>query len=185
MLEKKRLYADTINYFLENSITMKPKIVTKDEFKIVGLKCSTTLKDNAENRTIPKLWQGFIPRMSEVKNAVNPKESYGICLNDSTFDLKEFSDEEEYEYLAGLEVPDFDNMPEGMITRVIPKQKYAVFTHKGSLDKLSKTYDYIYGTWAAKGEEKIADADDFELYDERFDAQNPENSEMDIYVPIK
>ncbi|MBD3362826.1 helix-turn-helix domain-containing protein [Candidatus Dojkabacteria bacterium] len=185
MMHKKALNEEKISYFLNKLITMKPKIITKDEFKIVGIKCKTTLKDNEENKTIPKMWQEFIPRMKEIENRTDHYVSYGVCLNNEEIDVEDFESDTEYEYMCAVEVENFDDIPEDMLTRTIPKQKYAVFTHRGSLSNLSKTYDYIYGTWASKSEYQLAGGDDFELYDDRFTPQFPQKSEMDIYVPIK
>ena len=66
-----------------------------------------------------------------------------------------------------------------------PTQKYAVFTHKGSVDKILETYQAIYAVWQPKSGYELIKAPDFEYYDERFDPDNPEASELDIYIPIK
>lgn len=60
-----------------------------------------------------------------------------------------------------------------------------MFTHKGSLNDILKTYQYIWGTWALLTDETIDNRDDFELYDERFTGKENDNSEVDIYIPIK
>ena len=160
---------------------MKPKITTIDQMKVVGLVCNTTLKNNQ----IPALWEKFIKRMKEVKNKINCPRSYGVCLSETIKEVKDFSEDSKYQYMACVEVDNFNDVPKGMITRVIPKGKYAVFTHKGDLANLRHTYDYIYGTWANKTKFKLDSRDDFELYDERFDRDNIEKSEFDIYIPIK
>ena len=84
-----------------------------------------------------------------------------------------------------MEATGFDHTPEGMCTRVFPTQRYAVFTHKGSLINLKATFDYIYGTWVPKADYELAGTDDFEYYDDRFKGMDDPNSEVDIYIPIK
>ena len=64
---------------------------------------------------------------------------------------------------------------------------YAVFAHKGSLDKLGETYDFIYNEWVKNGEYELISDYDFEYYDERFnhkDMNDPEST-MFIYIPVK
>nr|WP_242840192.1 effector binding domain-containing protein [Clostridium botulinum] len=45
--------------------------------------------------------------------------------------------------MVGTEGTSFDYIPEGMVAKVIPQGKYVVFTHKGSVEKLQETYEYI------------------------------------------
>jgi len=180
MFEKKYFPKNYIRN-LNGGITMEPKIVTKEEFKVIGMECKTTLKDNK----IPDLWQRFMPRMGEIKNKVNPKVGYGVCRNEGNICFDSFTDETEFESLACFEVSSFDYVPAGMVTRTIPKNRYAVFTHKGELANLRETYGYIYGTWLpGSGYGLVKEGYDFELYDERFDPADQKNSETDIYIPI-
>jgi AraC family transcriptional regulator len=160
---------------------MKPIIKEENEIRIIGMEVLTNLVNNS----IPDLWNRFFPRMAEVSHNINPCVCYGICMNDPDFDIGKFTDDTEFRYIAGLRVSDFSIVPEGMVTHVLPPQRYAVFTHRGSLQNLRTTYDYIYGAWAASTDLKICPACDFELYDNRFNPQDQENSELDIYVPIE
>lgn len=63
--------------------------------------------------------------------------------------------------------------------------EYAVFTHKGKIDALKMTYDYIWGTWLLCSGFEIDSRDDFELYDGRFLGADNDLSEIDIYIPVK
>ena len=42
---------------------------------------------------------------------------------------------------------ELEDIPEGMVGMTVPGGSYALFTHKGMLDKLAETYDLIYSTW--------------------------------------
>jgi len=165
---------------LKGGFTMEPKIVTKDEFKIVGMKI---FGDNP-NTEIVELWNRFIPRIGEIKHRLNKDISkdisYGIC-----YPSEDMNESGEFEYIASIEVSCLDEIPQGMVGRTIPRQKYAVFTHKGAAARIKETYKYIYGTWQPKSDCELVRAPDFEYYDERFDADNQEDSELDIYIPIK
>lgn len=160
----------------EGEDIMDVKFVIKQEFKIVGMDILTTIEENERDRSIPKLWDRYIERESEIKNTVK-ESSMGLC--EVTADS-----EDEFTYICCKEVENFEEVPEGMVTRTVKTAKYAVFTHKGAVDNLGETYDYIYRKWLPNSEyEIISDGYDFELYDERFD--NTENSELDIYIPVK
>ncbi|MCD4785990.1 MAG: GyrI-like domain-containing protein [Candidatus Eremiobacteraeota bacterium] len=161
---------------------MKPKIVTKESFKVIGMERKFTLNNN----TIPQLWDDFMPRFHEIKNKVNPDVAYGICESgDVDVTIENMSKDTEFNEVVCFEVSNFDDVPDGMVTRTIPAHKYAMFTHKGELSNLSHTYDYIFGEWLTKSGYDIADNFDFELYDERFNLKDQKNSEIDVYLPIK
>lgn len=174
LMQKKRLTEIRLNH-LKGGITLKPTIVEKSEFKVIGMKYYGTNNNNE----IPELWGKFVKRIGEIKNRVEPKTSLGVCEY-----VPNLTDESQFSYIACVEVSSFDEIPEGMVSEVVTTNKYAVFTHKGSTDRLGDTYEYIYGTWLPKSEYEPAPAHDFELYDERFNSGS-ENSEMDIYIPIK
>lgn len=181
LFAKRPLSLESLNH-LKGGITMEPKIVTKEGFKVIGMECKTTLRDNK----IPELWKRFLPRVAEIKNNLHSCVYYGLSIMyNKLHETGEFDNDSEFTSIASVEVDSFDNIPDGMISREVPTQKYAVFTHKGCLSTLRETYDYIYGTWAVKSGIEIDDADEFEYYDERFDPSGSPESEVDIYIPIK
>ncbi|MCG8499864.1 MAG: GyrI-like domain-containing protein [Firmicutes bacterium] len=156
---------------------MQPKLVEKQAFKVVGMRGTFTLQKNC----IGDLWAQFNPRIAEIKTIVNPNVSFGIC---ECTGEGEANEESEFNYVAGVETDSAEDVPEGMITKTVPAAKYAVFTHKGSVDKMGETYNYIYGTWFPQSGYKRAEACDLEVYSERFTGPYDEGSEIDICVPI-
>lgn len=63
---------------------------------------------------------------------------------------------------------------------------YAVFTHNGSYETISKTYNYIYGEWLIESKYHLRDAPCFEVYLNRNPQKTlPENLKTHIYLPIK
>ncbi|MBN2726662.1 AraC family transcriptional regulator [Candidatus Mcinerneyibacteriota bacterium] len=157
---------------------MEPKIVYMEPFKVVGIEKETTLKNN----TIPQMWADFNPRAREVSHQKTPSVCYGIC---EYKDLDEFTDETPFNVLVSVEVTEFDHIPHGMVSREMPAQKYAVFTHKGPVATLGETYDEIYKRWFPRSDFVFAEKDDFERYDHRFRHDDPEHSELDIYIPVE
>jgi Uncharacterized protein conserved in bacteria len=177
---KKELTLSNLRH-LKDSITVQPRIVELERKMIVGIKGSTTIRKNR----IPEMWDIFNPRAGEIKNPVPGLRGYGICEADPDYDMARFDEETEFNELIGIEVTEFNDLPEGMTSKILTGGKYAVFTHTGKVETLSMTYDYIWGTWIPYSGYELALNDDFEFYDERFLGQNNELSQMDIYIPIK
>ncbi|HPP74677.1 MAG TPA: GyrI-like domain-containing protein [Armatimonadota bacterium] len=158
---------------------MEPKIITREEIKLIGMQYI----GNNSNGEIPKLWENFLPRIEEIKNQSGECVCYGVCECLCEGECK-CGCGGDFSYIAAREVSSFDDVPEGMITRTIPASKYAVFTHKGLLESLNKTFEDIYSKWIPAAGLEIAGSYDFEYYDEQFKDFAPD-SELDIYVPVK
>jgi len=167
---------------LYGGINMQPVIKFVDEKKIVGMgtKFISALSPDHDNlKVIPALWAKYVPRSQEIKSRISSAD-LGVCFDPG----KEKSHPDECFYLAGTEVKSADEIPEGMMAMTIPAGQYAVFTHKGSIEKLNFTMKYIYGSWLPKSGQKLRDAPDLEIYDQRF-RPDSEDSELDIYIPIQ
>ena len=162
---------------------MEPKFVTKDEFIVVGMECIS----KNENGEFGQLWGEFLGRMNEIENRVSSCGCYGLCGCGPDCDPEKGEckcDEAGFRYMACVEVSNAEKIPAGMVTETVPGAKYAVFTHVGGLDKLHDTYNNIYQSWLSNSGCEVAGCFCFELYDERFNPTG-ENSELDIYVPVK
>lgn len=150
---------------------MKPKIVEREGFAVVGMR----YHGKNENNEIPQMWGAFGPRMKEIKYVANPSVCYGISDNMDPATGK-------FDYIAGLEVSRAEDLPEGIVRWKIPGGRYAVFTT--TLPKVGETFMYAYKTWMAESGCEATGGPDFELYDEDFDPQDP-NSQFEVYIPIK
>ena len=155
---------------------MEVIITEREALKVVGIKIHTSIKENR----IPQLWNDFIVRMDELSEVSVPDCSLGICLNET---VTEFNEDSKFDYLACKVVKDDSVIPSGMEYHEIQSQLVAVFTHSGSLETLSETYDYIYDKWLPESEYKLIEADEIEWYDSRFKF-GEEDSQMDIHIPI-
>lgn len=158
---------------------MEPKIVELDGFTVVGIRY---FGDN-KNQEIAQLWSeckkqcGDDGKCLRHVNAKPGSPCLGVCSMIP-------GEKENFEYIIGVMVEKTDQIDEGYVTKVVPAQKYAVFTHKGLLTTLMGTYEYIFGDWANKTDYKVDEHLNFEWYDNRFKDNDP-TSEFDIYVPIK
>ncbi|MCX7749326.1 MAG: AraC family transcriptional regulator [Clostridia bacterium] len=177
---KKELSGPTLKH-LQTGITIEPVVRKIEEVKIIGLRDMTTIRTNK----IPEMWGRFNIRMEEIKNRKNRIRGYGICEVDKDYDVSKFNEDTEFTEIVGIEVDAFEEIPQGMVSKTLAGGRYAVFTHKGRMDTLRMTYDYIWGTWIPYSGYTLDMRDDFEFYDERFLGPDNDLSEMDIYIPIK
>jgi AraC family transcriptional regulator len=146
---------------------MEPKIVTKPAFTVVGMKY---LGKNETNE-IPQLWEKFMPREGEIKQRANPF-GYGVMDN---FDEKTG----DFDYLAGIEVKDISDIPEGMESWQVPEQTYAVFGC--NLKNIKQAFKQIYHQWLPKSGYQRAQGPEFEFYDDSF---KPIEGKLDLYIYI-
>ncbi len=155
---------------------LKPIIKSKAAFRVIGKSCQSTMKNN----TIPALWETFGTYCEAIPGVLVPNAAIGVCYFEGS---EEMTDDTPFTYLAGMEVKPDQTVPAGMTHRDVPEAEYAVFEHHGSLVSLHDTYNAIYGEWLPQSGYTRAEADDFELYDERFTFGKDE-SIMEIWVPI-
>jgi AraC family transcriptional regulator len=137
--------------------------------------------ENQKGGEVAQLWQAFDKREPSVPN--QPKGicpvTYGVCFNDNRAIAPRFC------YVASVEVESLEDILMDMVGKTLPANTYAVFTHRGSLTKLGLTCQYIYGKWLPNSDYVLAGEYDFEHYDQRFQGTDNENTEFDIYVPVK
>jgi predicted transcriptional regulator YdeE/DNA-binding transcriptional MerR regulator len=152
---------------------MEPRFETRPAFMVVGM----MYRGKNENLEINAMWNDFIPRFNEI-NDKDLRETFGVCRG-----LKGARDGE-FEYVAGVRVKSVNDLPEDMVVRMVPEQKYAVFTHRGALEGLRAFIDYIYQSWLPQSGFELTSGPDLEVYDEKF-KYFAEDSEFYILLPIK
>ncbi|WP_448093806.1 GyrI-like domain-containing protein [Pseudomonas lini] len=126
-------------------------------------------------KQIPKLWEQFVPHIGKVPGQKS-EVTYGVCCNPDG--------KGGFEYIAGVEISKLDDLPEKYRWVEIQPQYYAVFEHKGSLDTLPQTFQYIWETWLPQSGHEAADAPEFERYSDDF---NPKlnTGVLEIWLPLK
>jgi predicted transcriptional regulator YdeE/DNA-binding transcriptional MerR regulator len=151
---------------------MEVKIKTKPAFTVVGAE----YHGKNENEEIKTLWKEAVPRFDEIQHVTYPntKDSYGLC--------GELEDNGSFRYVAGLEVNNTEDVPQGMVVWEVPEQTYAIFPC--TLAEIGQTYEYAHGTWMPQNGYKRADGPDFEYYDKTFEPADPK-SLIYIYIPVK
>ena len=150
----------------------QPSIVKRGPFTVVGLKRRGTSENVTDE--VPPMWGRLMQRQSEISGRVNQREAYGIIGNCD-------EDTKEYDYVAGFEVAGDPQVPDGMVSWVVPGQTYAVFPT--TLPTLMETFNYICGVWLPQSEWERDTGPEFEFYGEDFDPHT-DDFRMEIYVPV-
>jgi AraC family transcriptional regulator len=96
---------------------------------------------------------------------------------------KERSHPHEMQYIAAVRVSKVDEIPTGMVERTVPAGTFAVFTHRGPIQKIGTSVGEIYRDWLPQSAFRHAGIADIELYDYRFHGDR-EDSEMEIWISV-
>jgi len=177
---KKILDNERISH-LQDGMTIRPRIIETETVKLIGIRRETTLKNNI----IPEMWTEINSRYEEIQNRTKITRGFGVCEVREGVEQMGVDENTVFDEFVGFEVENYEVVPKAMIKKELKGGKYAVFTHIGALSRLQKTYDYIWGTWVPSAGCELDFRDDYEIYDERFKGRMNEDSEFDIYIPIK
>jgi AraC family transcriptional regulator len=123
----------------------------------------------------PGQWQRFHQSVANIPDRVG-KVAYGVCCNGD--------DGGNFDYIAGVQVSDFSDLPREFARVRIPEQRYAVFSHKDHISTIRRTVNTIWNHWLPASGCKAADAPNFERYDENFDPLTG-NGGFEIWVPVR
>ena len=149
-----------------------PRFETSKPLLIAGL----SERYNHENGAgIPNQWQRFQQSAGHIPGAIWPV-TYGVCCNGD--------DAGNFDYIAGVEVSDFSDLPREFSSVRIPEQRYAVFTHSEHISTVRRTINTIWNHWLPASGLKVADAPNFERYDDKFNPLTG-NGGMEIWVPVR
>lgn len=157
----------------DTSITLpQPRIENDKAMLIAGLGGSFSVDKVAG---IPVLWQRFSPHIGHVPGQIGGTV-YGVSLN--------CDDHGNFDYIAGVEVTDFDNLPPEFVRTRVPPQTYAIFEHHGHVTAIKQTYEAIWRDWLPKSGRKPADGPTLERMDKRFDAASGMGV-LEIWLALK
>ena len=157
---------------------MEPRIETLPEKKFIGKRIKMSFSDNKTR----ELWSSFMPRRREIKNNIG-SELYSIEVYEPLY-FNNFNPEKEFDKWAAVEVIDFETVPDDMETLTSPGGLYTVFIYKGSADKASETYRYIFGTWLPASDFLLDVRPHFAVMGEKY--KNDEtDSEEEVWIPVK
>jgi AraC family transcriptional regulator len=149
-----------------------PRFETGKAFLVAGLSERITHENGA---AIPGLWHRFNQSVDDIPGRIG-KVAYGVCCNGD--------DAGNFDYIAGVEVSDFSDLPREFSRVRIPEQKYAIFAHREHISTIRRSVNTIWNHWLPASGFKVADAPNFERYDEKFDPLTG-NGGLEIWVPVR
>lgn len=166
-----------IKFSLEGGYIMDYRIIEKDAFTVMG--ATRTFKNETAAEEIPQFW-------TEHYKAGNGKYvcgMYGVCI-----DVGVGSDE--FEYLIADNYDPSKEIPEGFVTRTIPKHTWAVFPCRGPMPKaIQEVNRRIYSEWLPNCRDyEIAAGFNIEMYTDVNDCpkgNQDENYYTEVWIPVK
>lgn len=127
------------------------------------------------SKAIPAQWQRFHLYFGAIAGQIG-RMAYGVCCNSD--------DDGNYDYICGVEVASFSELPSEFSRVRIPKQSYAVFSHREHVSTIRSTINTIWNKWLPESGHEVADAPNFERYGEDFDSKSGTGT-IEIWVPLK
>ena len=144
---------------LQASVSLEPELYEQPELLLVGMQTHCFGIESHKNniaRKLPALWAAFLERLGEVPDTV-AGHCYGVVS-------PRHENADELVYLAAIAVRREAAVPPGMLLRRVAGGRYARFTHRGRVERVDQTVNYIYGNWLARSGLRHRYAADIEFY---------------------
>lgn len=151
----------------------EPSIDAKPTLLIVGLSEHYSCEQGSGG--IPFQWQRFVNEMPRIPQQKST-DTYGVVYNTD--------DAGNMDYLSGVEVREFSQVPREFSSLRIPARKYAVFFHPEHIATIKSSWNYIWNEWLPRSQFQLADAPVLEHYDARFDPQTGAGG-VELWVPLQ
>jgi len=166
-----------VSIVLKGGYTMEYKIVEKEAFAVIGI--AGVFKYETANVEVPRMWQEYF---------MDCKEPYVSGMYGINMDLEMNGNAFTYmiadDYRPGMKIP------EGFVTKTIPKHTWAVFACKGpSVNTIQEINRNIFSEWLPNCKEyEIAEGYNIEMYTDASKYPNgvqDENYYGEIWIPVK
>jgi predicted transcriptional regulator YdeE len=160
----------------------QPRIVEQPGFSVIGIQLRTgNAKEVTGGGAIPQQWDKFFKEgiADKIPNKVD-STIYAVYTNYAS------DHNGEYDFIIGMKVSSVSDVPPGMVAKRIPSARFAVITSaKGPVAQVvPQAWQHL---WSLEDNKQLggvrAYKADFELYDQR--SQNPQDSQVDLYVGLK
>ncbi len=166
-----------IKFSLEGGFIMDYRIMEKDAFTVMGV--PRVFRYETAKTEIPKFWTEHY-QTGKGKLVCG---MYGVCLDESM-------GSDGFEYLIADNYNPSVEVPDGFVTRIIPKHTWAVFACKGAMpNALQDVNQKIFSEWLPNCKEyEIAAGYNIEMYTDVADYPNgnqDENYYSEIWIPVR
>ncbi|MBL7937083.1 MAG: AraC family transcriptional regulator [Bacteroidia bacterium] len=149
-------------------------ITQLESFKVIGISVRTTNENGQATKDIPFLWNKFF--IENISEKIPHKESEDLyCL----YTHYEKDHTTPYTTILGYKVKLSEPVPEGLVAKIIDSTNYKVFSAKGKIAE-----GFVFKEWQKIWNLTInrSFTSDFEVYNSK--SQDPENTEVDIYIAL-
>lgn len=166
-----------IKFSLEGGFIMDYRIIEKEAFTVMGV--SKVFKYDTAGTEIPKFWaEHYQTGKNEIVCGM-----YGVCVDESM-------GSDEFQYLIADDYNSSSELPDGFITKVIPKHFWAIFACKGAMPQsLQNTNQKIFSEWLPNCKDyEIAAGYNIEMYANVADypkGNQDENFYSEIWIPVQ
>ncbi|TYS67917.1 AraC family transcriptional regulator [Sutcliffiella horikoshii] len=141
----------------------EPLIKNLDNLKLTGFR--VVCRGEEYPVEIPKASELLESRLPEIKNVKNGNVQYGSFIVD-------IHSEEEDGYWVGVEVEEFEDTPEGMVTMTVPAQRYASANYEGPTTGIFNAYEELHSWAAEQGYKRLKDKWHVEIFESWEDPNN-------------
>jgi AraC family transcriptional regulator len=165
------------------AIRLEPEVIECPPLCLVGLDTRFTIVaagDTDSPFVLPRLWRRFMGRLGELA-CTQDTVRYGVC---ECVPETQRENPDELRYLAAVAVSPQTAVPPGMSRWCAPASRFARFVHRGPIERIGETINYIYAAWFPRSGRERGDGFDIERYDARFHRRGRE-SEIDYLVPLR
>lgn len=150
-----------------------PRFEDHPALLVAGIQQHHGCEDGAAG--IPGQWQRLGPYLGHIPGQTGGEVSYGVSLNGD--------DHGNFDYLAGVEVTDFADLPAELTALRIPPRRYAVFRHAEHISRIRTTMRAIWEVWLPASGYEAVDASMFERYGPEFNPMTGEGG-LEIWLPV-
>jgi AraC family transcriptional regulator len=150
----------------------EPRLLNGKSLLLAGL---TERYNDVSIANVPAQWQRFGPFIGNIAGEIGGV-TYGVCYNGD--------DEGNVDYLSGVEVTDFSQLPRELAHLRVAAQPYAVFTLADHISAIRMVWKTIWSKWLPESGRELADAPFFERYGATFNPQTGAGG-FEIWLPIK
>jgi AraC family transcriptional regulator len=152
---------------------------TKDRY-VVGMKANMSIQ--TINQETGNLARQFMPRRHEISTRLG-KHVFSI-QDYGNLQIKDVTPQTTFEKWVGVEVSNFNVIPEGMEMFILKAGSYVVFSYKGSIQDFPKRRQFIFQDWLPNSKYQIDTRAHFEELSEDY-IKDLQNIEEDIWIPVK
>nr|WP_205831491.1 GyrI-like domain-containing protein [Bacillus sp. RO2] len=141
----------------------EPVIKNLNELRLTGFRVLCAGKEYPVE--IPKASKLLESRLFEIKNVKNKDIQFGAFMVD-------IPSQEEDGYWVAVEVEEFEDTPEGMITLTVPAQRYVSAKYEGQATGIFNAYDELHSWAAEQGYKRLKNKWHVEIFESWEDPNN-------------